>query len=161
LQATGRDERDRKQYRYHPRWRVTRDETKFGRIAAFGRALPALRARVTRDMSRSGLPREKVLATVVRLLETTMIRVGNGECAKQTRSYGLTTLRDDHVCLSGSTLTFQFRGKSGIRHAIDLADPRVARIVRRCRDLPGQQLFQYRDDDGHVREVSSGDVNDY
>ena len=161
LQATGRDDRGRKQYRYHPRWRAVRDETKYGRMIAFARALPALRAAVARDLARPGLPRRKVLATVVRLLETTLIRVGNDEYARANGSFGLTTLRDRHVAVDGRSVQFAFRGKSGIRHTVELEDPRLASIVRRCRDLPGQELFQYVDDDGQVRDVDSGDVNDY
>jgi DNA topoisomerase I len=161
LQATGRDERGRKQYRYHPRWRAVRDETKYGRMIAFARALPALREAVERDLALSGLPRRKVLAAVVRLLEATLIRVGNDEYARANRSFGLTTMRDRHVAIDGRSVRFRFRGKSGIRHAIDLEDPRLARVVRRCRDLPGQELFQYLDDAGQVRDIGSADVNDY
>jgi len=161
LQATGRDARGRKQYRYHPRWRAVRDETKYGRMLAFGRALPAIRARVLADLERPGLPREKVLAAVVRLLETTLIRVGNDEYARSNRSYGLTTLRDHHVAVSSRSVRFEFRGKSGVRHAIDLSDRRLARVVAQCRDLPGQELFAFRDEDGGVHDVRSDDVNEY
>ncbi len=161
VQATGRDARGRKQYRYHPRWREVRDETKYARMLSFARALPALRARVDEHLARPGLPREKVLATLVRLLETTFIRVGNEEYARQNKSYGLTTLRDDHVDIRGSTLRFNFRGKGGKRHEVGITDARVARIVRRCQELPGQELFQYVDDDGTVRTVDSDDVNAY
>jgi DNA topoisomerase I len=161
IQATGRDARGRKQYRYHPKWREVRDETKFGRMLAFSAALPKIRARVERDLSLSGLPREKVLATVVRLLECTCIRVGNDEYAKSNRSFGLTTLQDRHVEISGSSLRFEFRGKSGKVHKVDLNDRRLARIVERCQDLPGEDLFQYLDDDGVQQTVGSGDVNDY
>jgi DNA topoisomerase I len=161
IQATGRDARGRKQYRYHPRWRTVRDETKYARALAFARALPALRARVEEDLGRPGLPREKVLATVVRLLETTFIRVGNEEYARHNKSFGLTTLRDDHVDVRGSTLRFNFRGKGGKRHEVGITDRRVARVVRRCQDLPGQELFQYVDDDGTRRTVDSADVNAY
>ncbi len=161
LQATGRDARGRKQYRYHPRWRATRDETKYDRMAAFGRALPAVRARVDADLARPGLPREKVLATVARLLETTLIRVGNEEYAKQNGSYGLTTLEDRHVRVAGETVHFAFRGKSGIRHRIDVRDRRLARVVRRCQDLPGHELFQYVDEEGQRRAIDSADVNAY
>ena len=161
IQATGRDEKRRKQYRYHPRWRAVRDETKFGRMIAFGRALGPLRAQVETDLAVAGLPRRKVLAAVVRLLEATLIRVGNPEYARTNHSFGLTTLRDRHVVIAGGTLRFSFRGKSGVRHAVALDDPRLARVVRRCRDLPGQELFQYLDDAGQPRSVSSDDVNAY
>ncbi len=161
LQATGRDSRGRKQYRYHARWRETRDETKFWRTVAFGQRLPAIRARVEKDMAQSGLPRSKVLAAVVRLLETTLIRVGNEEYVRENRSFGLTTLRDRHVRVNGKTLRFSFKGKSGIRHAIDLNDRRLARIVKRSQDLPGQELFQYLDDEGQTHTIDSGDVNNY
>ncbi len=161
LQATGRDARGRKQYRYHPSWRAVRDETKFGRMIAFGEALPRLRARVERDLALSGLPRDKVLAAVVRLLETTLIRVGNQEYARDNRSFGLTTLRSRHVDIEGGTLRFNFRGKSGKEHSVAIADRRLARVVRACRELPGHELFQYLDDDGERQAVSSGDVNEY
>lgn len=161
LQATGRDARGRKQYRYHPRWREVRDETKFGRMLAFSEALPAIRRQVEQDLARPGLPREKVLATVVRLLECTGIRVGNEEYARSNRSFGLTTLRDHHVEISGSTLRFEFRGKSGKTHKVALSDRRLARIVARCQAVPGAELFQYVDDDGNRVAIGSGDVNDY
>jgi DNA topoisomerase-1 len=161
VQATGRDARGRKQYRYHPRWRAVRDETKYARMLGFARALPALRARVDADLRRPGLPREKVLATVVRLLETTFIRVGNEEYARHNKSFGLTTLRDNHVDVRGSTLRFDFRGKGGKRHEVGVTDGRLARVVRRCQELPGQELFQYVDDDGTRRTVDSADVNAY
>lgn len=161
LQATGRDAKGRKQYRYHTRWRSIRDETKYSRMIAFGKALPDLRRKVDGALSLPGLPREKVLATIVYLLETTMIRVGNEEYARTNRSYGLTTLRNKHVQISGSQLQFQFKGKSGVQHKTTLRDPRIARIVRRLRDLPGQELFQYLDDDGERCTVDSSDVNDY
>ncbi|HEY7216298.1 MAG TPA: DNA topoisomerase IB [Thermoanaerobaculia bacterium] len=161
LQATGRDARGRKQYRYHAGWRQVRDETKFGRMAAFGEALPKIRERTERDLALSGLPREKVLAAVVRLLETTLIRVGNKEYARQNNSFGLTTLRDRHVDVSGSRLRFEFRGKSGKEHSVEIQDRRLARIVKQCRDLPGQRLFQYLDDEGERQSVSSEDVNVY
>ena len=161
LQATGRDARGRKQYRYHPRWQEVRDETKFGRMAAFARALPRLRRRVGRDLALPGLPRAKVLATVVRLLETTLIRVGNEEYARENDSFGLTTLRVRQVRVRGARVRFRFRGKSGVRHEIELADPRLARIVRRMQDLPGEELVQYVDDAGETRRVESGDVNAY
>ena len=161
LQATGRDARGRKQYRYHPRWREVRDEDKYGRLHEFGRVLPSIRRRIARDLRRPGLPREKVLAAVVKLLETTFIRVGNEEYARQNRSFGLTTMRDGHVRVSGSSVRFLFRGKSGVEHELALDDRRLARIVRQCRDLPGQQLFQYRDANGAVVDIGSGDVNAY
>jgi DNA topoisomerase I len=161
IQATGRDARGRKQYRYHPKWREVRDETKFGRMLGFSQALPKIRARLERDLSLPGLPREKVLATVVRLLECTCIRVGNDEYAKSNRSFGLTTLQDRHVEISGSNLRFEFRGKSGKMHKVDLNDRRLARIVERCQDLPGEDLFQYLDDDDVRQTIGSGDVNEY
>jgi DNA topoisomerase-1 len=161
IQATGRDARGRKQYRYHPKWRDVRDETKFGRMLAFSDALPAIRQRIERDMARTGLPREKVLATVVRLLESTRIRVGNDEYTRANRSFGLTTLRDQHVEITGSKLRFEFRGKSGKRHTVGLTDRRLARIVRQCQAIPGAELFQYLDDDGQRQTIGSGDVNDY
>ena len=161
LQATGRDVRGRKQYRYHPRWRAVRDETKFERMMAFADALPVIRAKVDADLSRPGLPREKVLGAVVRLLETTLIRVGNDEYAKSNHSFGLTTMLDRHVKVGKTSVRFGFKGKSGVRHDIGLDDPRLARIVARCRDLPGQELFQYLDDDGTRHDVTSDDVNLY
>ncbi len=161
LQATGRDGRRRKQYRYHARWREVRDETKYHRMLAFGRALPGLRARVRADMAQRGLPRTKVLAAVVKLLETSLIRIGNEEYARDNDSYGATTLRDEHVDVDGSTITFEFRGKSGKKHRIALRDRKLARIVQSCQDLPGQELFQYIDDDGSQRTIGSADVNAY
>ena len=161
LQAVGRDARGRKQYRYHPQWRAVRDETKYARLLAFGQALPRIRERVDRDLARPGLPREKVLATVVRLLETTLIRVGNEAYAKANASFGLTTLRGRHVDVSGSTVRFEFRGKGGKRVSVDLTDRRLARIVKRCQELPGQELFQYIDADGARQTVDSTDVNAY
>lgn len=161
IQATGRDARRRKQYRYHPKWREVRDETKFGRMLAFSEALPQIRDRVEKDLSRQGLPREKVLATVVRLLECTCIRVGNEEYTRANRSFGLTTLQDRHVEIAGSNLRFEFRGKSGKTHQVSLSDRRLARIVQRCQALPGEDLFQYIDDEGVRQSVGSGDVNDY
>ena len=161
LQATGRDARGRKQYRYHARWRQVRDETKYHRLIAFGHALPAIRRRTDADLRKNGLPKEKVLAAVVQLLEKTFIRVGNDEYARDNHSFGLTTMRDGHVRVSGSTVRFMFRGKSGIAHELKLDHGRLARIVRQCRDLPGQELFQYRDADNHVIDVGSGDVNAY
>ncbi|MBU8539507.1 DNA topoisomerase IB [Falsiroseomonas tokyonensis] len=161
IQATGRDQKGRKQYRYHARWREVRDAAKYDRMVDFARALPALRARVDADMRRPGLAREKVLATVVHLLETTLIRVGNDDYAKQNQSYGLTTLESRHVAVTGSELRFAFTGKSGKSWNLRISDRRVARIVRACQDLPGQELFQYRDADGALHDVSSSDVNDY
>ncbi|MEA2645141.1 MAG: topoisomerase, partial [Chloroflexota bacterium] len=161
IQATGRDARGRKQYRYHERWREVRDADKFERMMAFGRALPRIRRRVARDLNRRGLPRERVLATVVRLLDQTLIRVGNEEYARENRSFGLTTLRNRHVDVKGAEVRFNFRGKSGKVHAIDVQDPRVARIIRRLQELPGQEVFQYLDDEGEVRRVDSDDVNEY
>ncbi|MGE5651362.1 MAG: DNA topoisomerase IB [Bacillota bacterium] len=161
IQATGRDARRRKQYRYHPRWRSVRDEAKYERMLNFGRILPTVRAHVDQDLRLPGLPREKVLATIVYLLEATMMRIGNEEYARQNKSFGLTTLRDRHVRIDGGEVAFQFRGKSGVRHTIAVDDPRLARIVRRMRDLPGQELFQYIDDEGMQRTVDSADVNDY
>jgi DNA topoisomerase-1 len=161
LQATGRDARGRKQYRYHPRWRNVRDDVKYERMLAFGQALPAIRARVDAALALPGLPREKVLATVVHLLQATMMRIGNEEYVRDNRSYGLTTLRNRHVRIDGGKVRFRFRGKSGITHDVTVSDRRLARIIRRTRDLPGQDLFQYIDDDGNLHSVGSGDVNDY
>ena len=161
IQATGRDARGRKQYRYHPRFREVRDSTKYERMLDFAAALPALRARVDEDMGRRGMPREKVLATVVHLLETTMIRVGNADYAKQNKSHGLTTLNDRHVKIEGAQVRFRFKGKSGKEWNLGIRDRRVARIVKASQDLPGQHLFQYLDEDGERRTVSSGDVNAY
>jgi DNA topoisomerase I len=161
LQAVGYDARRRKQYRYHPRWREVRDTTKFDHMVGFGKVLPKIRTRVKRDLSRPGLPKEKVLATIVRLLETTLIRVGNEEYAKQNRSFGLTTLRNRHVDITGDEVHFYFRGKSGIKHAISVEDMHLAKIVRRLRDLPGYELFQYLDENGEKRSIGSTDVNDY
>ena len=161
LQATGRDARGRKQYRYHGRWREIRDDTKFGRMAAFGHALQRIRNRVRRDLALPGLPREKVLATVVCLLEATLIRVGNEEYARDNESFGLTTLRDRQVRVRGARLQFRFRGKSGVRHEIEFEDARLARIVRRMQDLPGEELVQFIDDSGGTRRVESADVNAY
>ncbi|MBX3481609.1 MAG: DNA topoisomerase IB [Caulobacter sp.] len=161
LQATGRDARGRKQYRYHADWRAARDSAKFDRVAAFGRALPGLRRRLDADLARRGLCREKVLAAVVTLLEATLIRVGNDEYARQNRSYGLTTLRNRHATVNSMGGVFEFRGKSGKRHSIAFRDRRLARIVKAVAELPGQELFQYRDDEGEVRDVTSGDVNAY
>lgn len=161
IQATGRDAKGRKQYRYHTRWREVRDDTKYARMMAFGRALPGIRERVEHDLRRQGIPREKVLATVVRLLAMTLIRVGNDEYAKTNDSFGLTTMQNEHVDISGAKVDFHFRGKSGVEHAIHIRDKRMATVVRRCQDLPGQTLFQYLDDDGNPHSIDSGDVNAY
>jgi DNA topoisomerase-1 len=161
IQAVGRDERGRKQYRYHDRWRAVQDEAKYDRMIAFGKALPRIRRRLERDLALPGLEREKVLATVVRLLETSLIRVGNDEYARTNGSYGLTTLKNRHAAITGTTIRFRFRGKSGIAHEVEVSDRRLARVVRQCQDLPGQELFQYVDQAGEVRDVTSGDVNDY
>ncbi|HEX6738652.1 MAG TPA: DNA topoisomerase IB [Vicinamibacteria bacterium] len=161
LQASGRDSKRRKQYRYHTRWREVRDEAKYGRMVAFARALGRIRARTARDLARPGLPREKVLATVVRLLEATHIRVGNEEYARQNRSYGLTTLRDSHASVSGAKLEFRFRGKGGKEHVVGIQDRRLSRIVKRCQELPGYELFQYLDEAGERRGIESADVNAY
>ena len=161
LQATGRDARGRKQYRYHPRWTEQREGTKFGRMLEFCRALPAIRATVDEHLSQRGLPREKVLAAVVRLLETTLIRVGNETYARENQSYGLTTLRDGHAEIEGSQIRFTFKGKSGKEWEVELKDRRLARVVRACRDVPGEELFQYIGDDGARHAITSGDVNDY
>ncbi|TFZ06200.1 DNA topoisomerase IB [Ramlibacter henchirensis] len=161
LQATGRDARGRKQYRYHPRFREVREETKYEHMLEFARALPALRERVAGHMGLRGLPREKVLATVVHLLETTLIRVGNDDYARDNKSYGLTTLRDKHVSIEGGQLRFEFKGKSGKTWRLQVQNRRVAKVVRACQELPGQRLFQYHDDEGELREVTSSDVNAY
>lgn len=161
LQATGYDAKGRKQYRYHPRWRDVRDETKYGRMLAFGEALPHIRQQVEHDLALHGLPRAKVLATVLQLLETTLIRVGNEEYARANYSFGLTTLRDRHVDIAGATLRFHFRGKSGKEHTVEINDRRLALIVKRCQEIPGQELFQYRDDEGQRRTIDSADVNEY
>jgi DNA topoisomerase-1 len=161
LQATGRDAKGRKQYIYHPDWRAVRDETKFHRLARFGRALPRIRRRVARDLRLPGLPREKVVAAVVRLLEQTGIRIGNQEYAEENNSFGLSTLRNHHVAVRGERLKFRFRGKSGKFHEVDLASARLARIVKRCQDLPGHHLFEYVDDAGEIHKVTSEDVNGY
>ena len=161
IQATGRDAKGRKQYRYHARWRAVRDEAKYDRMLNFGKALPAIRKQVEADLSLPGLPREKVLATIVYLLEATMMRVGNEEYARTNKSFGLTTLRDRHVRIDGRAVEFQFRGKSGVHHNVRVNDPKLARIIRRVRDLPGQDLFQYIDDEGERHTVGSADVNEY
>ena len=161
LQATGRDARGRKQYRYHPLWNHVRNETKYDRMLIFGRLLPEIRRRVAADLRRPGLPRDKILATVVRLLEATLIRIGNEEYARTNESFGLTTLRDRHVKVQGATLRFEFRGKSGIRHNVDITDRRLARIVKQSQDLPGYELFQYLDEAGERHTITSSDVNGY
>ncbi|MCC6802316.1 MAG: DNA topoisomerase IB [Anaerolineae bacterium] len=161
IQATGYDAKGRKQYRYHERWRAARDRTKFDRMIAFGEALPTTRQRVQADLARPGLPREKVLAAVVQIMGATFIRVGNAEYERQNRSYGLTTLHDKHVDIAGSTVHFEFQGKSGKEQAIDLKDRRLAQIIKRSQDVPGQHLFQYYDDDGSHHAITSSDVNDY
>jgi DNA topoisomerase I len=161
LQATGRDARGRKQYRYHPRWREVRDEVKYGKLIAFAQALPRIRQRTDADLRKNGLQREKVLAAVVQLLEKTLIRVGNEEYARDNGSVGLTTMREKHATVTGTTVRFEFRGKSGVQHAIDLRDARLARILKACRDLPGYELFQYIDEDGHRQAIDSADVNEY
>ena len=161
IQATGRDARGRKQYRYHPRWRETRDADKYERMAEFGRALPKIRARVARDLKLPGMPCDKVIAAIVQLLDTTLIRIGSVEYARDNQSYGLTTLRKKHVKIEAGQLRFKFRGKSGIEHDVTVNNPRIKRIVRRCAELPGHDLFQYLDDDGTRRTVGSADINDY
>lgn len=161
IQATGRDAKGRKQYRYHPRFREFRESTKFEHMLEFAAALPGLRATIAEHMARRGLSREKVLATVVHLLETTLIRVGNDDYAKQNKSFGLTTLKDRHASIEGSELRFRFKGKSGKKWDLKVKDRRIARIVKACQDLPGQELFQYVDEEGEVRDVTSSDVNAY
>jgi DNA topoisomerase-1 len=161
IQAVGRDAKGRKQYRYHARWRERRSENNFNRMVAFGEALPKIRERVAHDLALPELPREKVLALVVRLLESTFIRIGNPEYARANRSYGLTTMHDRHVKISGSTVQFEFRGKSGKDHAVSVADRRLARLVKRCKDIPGYELFQYLDDQGQRHSINSSDVNAY
>jgi DNA topoisomerase I len=161
LQAVGRDAKGRKQYRYHSAYRHRRDETKYGRMLAFGAALPKIRQRIGRDLNLPGLPKNKVLAAILRLLERTCMRIGNEEYAKQNESYGLTTLQDNHVKITGATLRFKFRGKSGQHQDIELDDPRLAKIVKRCRDIPGWELFQYIDENGESCRITSTDVNAY
>ncbi|MDB5384761.1 MAG: Eukaryotic topoisomerase catalytic core [Planctomycetaceae bacterium] len=161
IQASGIDARNRKQYRYHSAWRQCRDETKYNQMLDFARALPKLRRRLKRDLALDGLPRDKILAAVVSLLESTLIRVGNDEYARQNHSFGLTTLQNRHALVVGTQIRFQFRGKSGIEHDIDLCDPVLAKIVRQCQHLPGQELFEYLDEFGQVHDVRSQDVNDY
>jgi DNA topoisomerase-1 len=161
LQATGRDAKGRKQYRYHVDFVAIRDSAKYERLVAFAKSLPALRAEVARHMALPGLPRDKVLATIVHLLDSTLIRIGNDSYARQNGSYGITTLRDSHVTVAGNELRFQFKGKSGKTWRLTLRDRRIARIIRSCQELPGQHLFQYLDEKGEVLRVTSTDVNDY
>jgi DNA topoisomerase-1 len=161
IQATGRDARCRKQYLYHERWREVRDENKYDRIISFGKALPKIRRRIARDLKPPGLPRNKVLATVVQLLESTFIRIGNEEYARENKSFGLTTMKDRHVEVKGAKLRFRFRGKSGREHEVDVTDRHIAKIISKLQDLPGQDLFQYVDDDGKVGDITSQDVNEY
>jgi DNA topoisomerase I len=161
LQATGRDKRGRKQYRYHPRWREARDETKFERMVDFARALPRLRRRVRDDLREADLPRDKVLAAIVRLLDASLARIGNLEYARENESFGLTTLREEHVEVRGPRVRLRFRGKHGKEHDLRVEDPRLARVVRRLQDLPGQELFQFHDERGELRLVHSHDVNEY
>ncbi len=161
IQATGRDAKGRKQYRYHPKWREIRDETKYDRMMAFGKALPLIRERVEHDLRLHGLPRERVLATVVRLLDTTSIRIGNEEYARENGSFGLTTMRDNHVDVEGTTVEFHFRGKSGKEHTIDVKDRQLARIIKRCQALPGHELFQYYDEHEQLHTIESDNVNTY
>ncbi len=161
IQATGRDDRGRKQYRYHERWREQRDENKYEKMVVFGQALPKIRRRINRDLKRRGLPRDKVVATVVQLLERTFIRIGNAEYAKENKSFGLTTMRNHHIKVRGNTVRFRFRGKSGQEHDIDTEDARVARIIKKLQELPGQEIFQYVDETDERHKVSSDDVNQY
>src|SRR5881392_3292001 len=161
IQATGRDARGRKQYRYHERWREARDENKFDRLAQFAKALPNIRRRVARDLKLPGLPRQKVLATIVRLLERTFIRIGNEEYARDNKSFGLTTLKNRHVKVKGAQVVFRFRGKGGRQHEVDVTDRRVAKVIAKCQDLPGQDLFQHLEENSEVRDVTSQDVNEY
>lgn len=161
IQATGRDARGRKQYRYHDQWRAHRDSAKFAQMAAFGRALPTLRTAVDKDLARRDLSRERVLATIVRLLETTLIRIGNEDYARTNKSFGLTTLRGRHLKAEGAALLFDFRGKSGVRHRTRITDRRALTVIKRLRDLPGQRLFQFEDTDGTPHAIGSSDVNEY
>ena len=161
IQATGRDARRRKQYLYHERWREIRDENKYDRIISFGKALPKIRRRVAKDLKLLGLPRNKVLATVVQLLESTFIRIGNEEYARENKSFGLTTMKDRHVEVKGAKLRFRFRGKSGRDHEVDVTDGHIAKIISKLQDLAGQDLFQYVDEEGEIRNISSQDVNEY
>ncbi|MEW6493417.1 MAG: DNA topoisomerase IB [Cyanobacteriota bacterium] len=161
LQATGRDAKGRKQYRYHPHWCTVRSQTKFNRMIPFSAALPVIREQINRDLAHKGLPREKVLATAVRLLETTHIRIGNAEYAQENKTFGLTTLRNRHVDVTSTTIHFHFKGKSGVKHDIELRDRKLARIIKRCQDIPGYELFQYVDNEGQRHSISSEDVNNY
>jgi DNA topoisomerase-1 len=161
LQAVGRDARGRTQYRYHPEWRAFRDRVKFDRLLVFGESLPAIRARINHDLSQPGIPRDKVVATIVELLQTTLIRVGNEKYARENGAYGLTTFRNKHAKVSGNEIRFVFNGKSGLHHEISARDARVAKVLRTCQEIPGQRLFQYLDDDGAIERVYSHDVNDY
>ena len=161
IQATGRDARARKQYRYHERWREVRDENKFDELSQFATVLPNIRRRVAHDLKLPGLPRRKLLASIVRLLERTFIRIGNEEYARENKSFGLTTLKNRHVTVKGARVRFRFRGKSGRHHEVDITDRRVAKVIAKCQDLPGQDLFQYLNDDGDVQSITSQDVNDY
>jgi DNA topoisomerase-1 len=161
IQATGRDARGRKQYRYHERWREVRDAAKYDRMMEFAAALPALRETLAQDLAKRGMPKEKVLAGVVTLLESTLIRVGNEEYARDNQSFGLTTLRNRHARVKGANLRFEFKGKSGLQHRVDLHDRKLARLVAQCQELPGQHLFSYLDDDGNAVPVDSSDVNAY
>ncbi len=161
LQATGRDVKGRKQSRYHPKWRVVRDETKYERMSQFADALPTIRERVRADLGLPGLPRKKVLATIVSLMEATLIRVGNEEYARENKSYGLTTMRNKHVEVEGSKITFTFQGKSRVHHTINLQDKRLANIIKRCEEIPGYELFQYLDHEGEAHSIDSSDVNEY
>jgi DNA topoisomerase I len=161
LQATGIDARGRKQYKYHPTWRSVRDEAKFERLLSFGEVLPKIRAQVNRDLRRPHLTREKVIATVVRLLEVSLIRIGNEEYAKENNSFGLTTMRNRHVAVKGSSVKFQFRGKGGKAHSVEVSDKRIARVVKKCQELPGQELFEYEDPEGEISAIGSEDINEY
>lgn len=161
IQATGRDARGRKQYRYHERWREVRDGNKFDRLAQFAKALPNIRRRIAQDLKLAGLPQQKLLATIVRLLERTFIRIGNEEYARENKSFGLTTLKNRHVKVKGAPIRFRFRGKSRRQHEVDVTDRRVAKVIAKCQDLPGQDLFQYLEEGGEVRDVTSQDVNEY
>jgi DNA topoisomerase I len=161
LQATGIDARGRKQYKYHPTWRSVRDEAKFERLLSFGEVLPKIRAQVNRDLRRPHLTREKVIATVVRLLEVSLIRIGNEEYAKENNSFGLTTMRNRHVAVKGSSVKFQFRGKGGKTHSVEVSDKRIARVVKKCQELPGQELFEYEDPEGEISAIGSEDINEY
>ncbi|WP_409050223.1 DNA topoisomerase IB [Siphonobacter sp. SORGH_AS_0500] len=161
LQATGYDTKGRKQYRYHPDWNEVRNETKFSRIIQFAELLPKIRQQVQQDLRRPGLPYEKVLALIVQLMEKTSIRIGNEEYKKQNGSYGLTTMQDKHADIEGSKVTFRFKGKKGVYHEISLKDRKLAKLVQRCKDVPGEELFQYIDNDGNHKSVGSGDINAY